>query len=600
MHRHLVHYHIRWLGKFNRWKEKHLSDRNFIIALSIVVGFLSGLAAVLLKNMIFYFSEFVINLHDADSENYLYLFLPLAGVTLSYLFIRYVAKDNVSHGVSRVLYAFSRAKGRIKRSRMYSSIVACTVTIGFGGSVGPEAPVVLTGAAIGSNVGRTFNLGFRQLVLLIACGSAGAIAGIFSAPLAGLVFALEVLMIDLTATSITPLIVASATAATITYVVSGGDAQFAIDHSQAFAYDRIPYVILLGVCCGFVSLYFTRMIYFLEGVFKKLKRPIGKFLLGSLILSITIFFLPPLYGEGYDSILKLLNGQAEAVTDGSLFYAWKDNFGVLALFLTLIVLFKVFATAATNGGGGVGGTFAPSLYVGCIFGFLFAFVLNHFNPFAITLSTTNFALMGMAGVMSGVMHAPLMALFLTAELTGSYDLFLPLMITSAVAFWTIRLFESHSIYTLRLAQKGELITHHKDKAVLTLLKIDSVIENDFLPVRPEMTLGDMVKVISASHRNIFPVLDKDGILLGIVLLDDIRNIMFRTELSERFTVSTFMTVPPGKIEIGMPMEKVMKIFDETNAWNLPVVDEQGKYVGFVSKSKIFNSYRRVLVHFSQD
>ena len=295
-----------------------------------------------------------------------------------------------------------------------------------------------------------------------------------------------------------------------------------------------------------------------------------------------------------------MSGQAEAVTDGSFFYAWKDNFGALALFLALIVLFKVFATAATNGGGGVGGTFAPSLYVGCIFGFLFAFTINHFNPFSTTLSTTNFALMGMAGVMSGVMHAPLMALFLTAELTGSYDLFLPLMITSAVAFWTIRMFESHSIYTMRLAQKGELITHHKDKAVLTLLKIDSVIETDFLPVQPEMTLGDMVKVISNSHRNIFPVLDKEGVLLGIVLLDDIRNIMFRTELYNRFKVSTFMTIPPAKIEIGTPMEKVMKTFDETNAWNLPVVDEQGKYIGFVSKSKIFNSYRRVLVHYSQD
>lgn len=582
------------------WREKHIKEKDFVLILSFFIGLFGAIAALILKEAIHLIQNLLTDHFSIDGANYLYLLYPIIGIGLSWLYVRYVVKDDISHGVTRVLYAISQRKSRLKPHNMYSSVVASSITIGFGGSVGAEAPIVYTGAAIGSNLGKLFRLDPRTLMLLVGCGAAAGIAGIFKAPFAGLLFTIEVLMIDLTATSITPLIVASATAATITYVVSGGDAQFAIDHSQAFAYDRIPYVILLGVCCGFVSLYFTRMIYFLEGVFKKLKRPIGKFLLGSLILSITIFFLPPLYGEGYDSILKLLNGQAEAVTDGSLFYAWKDNFGVLALFLTLIVLFKVFATAATNGGGGVGGTFAPSLYVGCIFGFLFAFVLNHFNPFAITLSTTNFALMGMAGVMSGVMHAPLMALFLTAELTGSYDLFLPLMITSAVAFWTIRLFESHSIYTLRLAQKGELITHHKDKAVLTLLKIDSVIENDFLPVRPEMTLGDMVKVISASHRNIFPVLDKEGILLGIVLLDDIRNIMFRTELYERFKVSTFMTVPPGKIEIGMPMEKVMKIFDETNAWNLPVVDEQGKYVGFVSKSKIFNSYRRVLVHFSQD
>ena len=582
------------------WREKHIKEKDFILILRFFIGLLGAVAALMLKEAIHLIQKILTNHFSIDGANYLYLLYPIIGIGLSWLYVHYIVKDDISHGVTRVLYAISQRKSRLKPHNMYSSVVASSITIGFGGSVGAEAPIVYTGAAIGSNLGKLFRLDPRTLMLLVGCGAAAGIAGIFKAPFAGLLFTIEVLMIDLTATSIMPLIVASATAATVTYIVSGGDAQFAIDHTEAFSYNRLPYVFLLGICCGFVSLYFTRMIYFLEGIFKKMKKPIWKFLLGSIILSTTIFVFPPLYGEGYDSIIKLLGGHADTITDESFFYAWKDNFGVLALFLALIVLFKVFATAATNGGGGVGGTFAPSLYVGCIFGFLFAFLVNHFNPFAISLSTTNFALMGMAGVMSGVMHAPLMALFLTAELTGSYDLFLPLMITSAVAFWTIRMFESHSIYTLRLAQKGELITHHKDKAVLTLLKIDSVIETDFLPVQPEMTLGDMVKVISKSHRNIFPVLDQNGIMLGIVLLDDIRNIMFRTELYDRFKVRTFMTIPPGKIEIGMPMEQVMKIFDETNAWNLPVVDEQGKYIGFVSKSKIFNSYRRVLVHFSQD
>ncbi|MCD8288036.1 MAG: chloride channel protein [Porphyromonadaceae bacterium] len=582
------------------WREKHIKEKNFVIMLSFLIGVLGALAALILKGAIYLIQKLLTDHFSIESANYLYLIYPIIGIGLSWIYVHYIVKDDISHGVTRVLYAISQRKSRLKPHNMYSSIISSSITIGFGGSVGAEAPIVYTGAAIGSNLGKLFRLDQRVLMLLVGCGAAAGIAGIFKAPFAGLLFTIEVLMIDLTATSIMPLIVASATAATITYIISGQGAQFAIDHTQIFSFNRLPYVLILGILCGFVSYYFTHMTYFLEGIFNKLKKPIWKFLLGAVVLSAIIFVLPPLYGEGYDFIQKLLNGQIDTITNESLFFAWKDNFAILTIFLALIILLKVFATAMTTGGGGVGGTFAPSLYVGCVFGFLFAFTVNHFHLFATPLSTTNFALMGMAGVMSGVMHAPLMAFFLTAELTGSYDLFLPLMITSAVAFWTIRLFDTHNLYTLRLAQRGELITHHKDKAVLTLLKVDSVIETDFLPVHPDMTLGDMVKVISQSHRNSFPVLDQNGILLGIVLLDDIRNIMFRTELYERFKVSTFMIIPPGKIEINMPMEQVMKIFDETNAWNLPVVDSEGKYLGFVSKSKIFNSYRRVLVHFSQD
>lgn len=590
-----------WLLKILVWREKHIKEKNFILILSFIIGVLGASAAFILKEAIHIIQLLLTDHFSNEKANYMYLLYPVIGLLLSSLYVRFVVKDNISHGVTRVLYAISQHKSRLKKHNMYSSVIASSITIGFGGSVGAEAPIVYTGAAIGSNLGRVCRLDPRTLMLMVGCGAAAGIAGIFKAPFAGLLFTIEVLMLDFTAATIMPLIVSSATAATITYLLSDGKALFAGIPILPFTFDQLGYVLALGVFCGFVSLYFTRMIYFLERQFKRLRKPIWRFIAGSAILSTTIFFLPPLYGEGYDSITVLLQGDARAITEGSFFYAWKESFTVLAVYLALIVLLKVFATAATNGGGGVGGTFAPSLYVGCMAGFLFAFVANRFDIFSDTLlSTTNFALMGMAGVMAGVMHAPLMALFLTAELTGGYSLFLPLMITSAVAFWTIRIFESHSIYTMRLAKNGELITHHKDKAVLTLLKIDSVIETDFLAVKPEMTLGDMVKVIAKSHRNIFPVVDEENKMLGIVLLDDIRNIMFRPALYERFKVQTFMTIPPAKIVINTPMEQVMKIFDETNAWNLPVVDENGEYIGFVSKSKIFNSYRRVLVHYSQD
>ncbi|MCP9611021.1 chloride channel protein [Coprobacter tertius] len=588
-----------WFLKILIWREKNIKEKNFILILSFLVGMFAAFAALILKYLIHFIQNLLTEHFTIDGANYLYLVYPIIGILLSGMYVRYVVKDDISHGVTRILYAISQRKSRLKPHNMYTSVVASSITIGFGGSVGAEAPVVYTGAAIGSNIGRLFRLDQRVLMLMVGCGAAAGIAGIFKAPIAGLLFTLEVLMIDLTTTSVMPLLISSTTAAVVTYIFMGPTAQFSFVQTEPFIAERIPYVILLGIFCGFISLYFTRIINWLEDIFRKLSKPWLKFGFGAVILSLTIFLLPPLYGEGYDSIIKLLGGNVQSITDGSIFYPLKDNFWILFLNLGLIVLLKVFATAATNGGGGVGGTFAPSLYLGCMSGFLFAFTLNHFG-YSIPLSEKNFALMGMAGVMSGVMHAPLMGIFLTAELTGGFSLFLPLMITSTVAFGTIKIFEPYSIYTMRLAKKGELLTHHKDKAVLTLLKMDSVIEKDFLSVRPDMNLGDMVKIISNAHRNIFPVIDSNNILLGIVLLDDIRNIMFRPELYNRFYVRRFMVSPPAKIVVGMPMEKVMKIFDDTNAWNLPVVEEDGKYVGFVSKSKIFNSYRRVLVHFSQD
>ena len=588
------------LQRFILWREQNVKEKRFVLVLSFLVGVFTAFAALLLKLLIHWIQGLLTDNFSSTGANYLYLVYPVAGIFLTGLFVRYVVKDDISHGVTKILYAISQRKSRIKRHNTWSSIIASSITIGCGGSVGAEAPIVLTGSAIGSNLGMMFKMENRTLMLLVGCGAAGAVAGIFKAPIAGLVFTLEVLMIDLTMSSLLPLLISSVTAATLSYVLTGQEAMFQFHMDQPFELGRIPYVILLGVFCGLVSLYFTRAMNWLEGIFGRLATPLKKLALGGVLLSVLIFLFPPLYGEGYDTIELLLNGTSNAewdtVMNNSLFYGHSS---LLGLYLMLIILFKVFASSATNGGGGCGGIFAPSLYLGCIAGFVFSHFSNEFDvtPF---LPEKNFALMGMAGVMSGVMHAPLTGVFLIAELTGGYDLFLPLMIVSVSAYLTIIVFEPHSIYSMRLAKKGELLTHHKDKAVLTLMKMENVVETDFSVVHPEMDLGELVKEISTSRRNIFPVTDKDGVLIGVVLLDDIRNIMFRHELYHRFTVDKLMTSAPARLHHEDSMEQVMHTFDETGAWNLPVVDADGKYLGFVSKSKIFNAYRHVLVTFSEE
>lgn len=583
-----------------QWREDHVSERTFLLFLAFVTGILSGFAALLLKYLIASISSILTHHLNVTGANYLYLIYPVAGILIVGLYVRFVVKDNISHGVTRVLYAISQNKSRLKLHNTYTSVVASSITIGFGGSVGAEGPIVNTGAAIGSNIGSLFRLSPQILMMLVGSGAAAGVAGIFKAPIAGMLFAIEVLMIDLTTLSVMPLLVSSITAATVSYIFTGYSPEFSFDPSNTFRMANIPFAIILGILCGFTSLYFTKVIGWLENVFSRLKSPWSRFALGSVILSGLIFCFPPLYGEGYDAITELLKGDPTTLLDGSVFYNYRNNVWFVLLFLLMIILTKVFATSATNDGGGVGGTFAPSLYVGCMTGFFFSYLVNTLGlTTGADLPCQNYALMGMAGVMSGVMHAPLMGIFLTAEMTGGYQLFLPLLMVSTISYCTIRIFRSYSIYTMRLAKRGELLTHHKDKAVLTLLKMDSVIEKDFLQVHPDMSLREMVQVISKSDRNLFPVTDDKGTLLGIVLLNDIRNIMFRPELYNRMYVRKFMCMPPAKIEVGESMENVMKVFDRTNAWNLPVV-ENGKYVGFVSKSKIFNSYRRVLRHYSDD
>lgn len=590
----LEEYFIRFL----RWKDKNVKERQFILLLSFLVGIACAIAAHILKFLIETLHHFV-NSHFAEGDlNYLYLATPIIGVFLAYSYVKYFVKDDISHGVTKIMFAISQKKARIKKHNMWSSIIASSLTIGFGGSVGAEAPIVLTGSAIGSNLGQLFRLEQKNLMLLVGCGAAGAIAGIFKAPITGVIFTLEVLMLDLTMASIVPLLISAATASVFTNFFSGSELMFSFNMTEPLLMERMPYYILLGILCGFVSLYFTRSMTKLEAFFGSIKSPLIKLFIGGILLSVLIFFIPPLYGEGYDTITLLINGEVQAVTQNSVFYKFRENFGLITLFLFLIIFFKTFASAATNGSGGTGGIFAPSLFMGCITGYLMAYVVNYFQVG--TVSEKNFALAGMSGVMAGVMHAPLTGTFLIAELTGGYGMFLGLMVTATIAYITILAFEPHSLYATRLAIKGELLTHNKDKSILTLLKTENVIETDLQTLHPNMYLGDVIKLVAQSKRNIFPVLDAKERMVGLISLDEIRNIMFRPELYKRFKVSSLMVSPPDYVSINESMESVMHRFEKTKAWNLPVIDENEKYVGYVSKSKIFNAYRDLLVHLSDE
>ena len=600
----------RWYDKMIEWRERHVSEKHLVLLLSFFVGAFSALAAALLKTFIHFIQQQVEGHLIADERTWWYLITPVIGITLAALFVKYIVRDDISHGITKILYAISQRKSIIKAHNMWSSIVGSGLTIGFGGSVGAEAPIVLTGAAIGSNLAKAFRLDQKTMMLMIGCGAAGAIGGIFKAPIAGLVFTLEVLMMDLTMTSVAPLLISSVTATAISYILTGVEPMFPLDVTEPFLVQRIPWYLILGIICGLVSLYFTRGMNGLERWMKTHIRSIGaKIIAGGLTLSILIFLFPPLYGEGYETIRQLINGDSlSALLNSPLekyiiptqFYAGLSTLNtqlIILVYFIAIIFLKIVASVATNGGGGVGGIFAPSLFMGAIVGFATARVMNMSG---LGVPETSFALVGMAGLMSGVMHAPLTGIFLIAELTGGYHLFMPLMIVSVISYVTIMFFEPHSLSAMRLAQKGELLTHNKDRNVLTLLKMDSVLETDFVTIMPQMTLGELVKVISESRRNIFPVIDKNGRLRGILLLDEVRNIMFQPRLYKRFTVEQLMTSPAAILRFDLPMDKVMEIFEDTGAWNLPVVDAERRYLGFVSKSKIFNSYRNVLVHFSEE
>ncbi len=586
------------------WREQHLTEQQFVLFLAFLTGLAGAAAALILKWLIHSFQHLLTLYFEVDGVNWLYLLYPVLGILIAGCYVRYIVRDDIGHGVTKILYAISQRKSIIKVHNMYTSVLASSVTIGFGGSVGAEAPIVLTGSAIGSNLGRLFRMDQHTLMILLGCGATAGIAGIFKAPIAGLLFTVEVLMLDLTAFSIMPLLISAVTAASVAYVIDGSKALFYFTETMDFSIERVPYVILLGIFCGFASLYFTRTTFWAEDQFKRVHNPWTKWILGGIFLSVAIFMLPPLYGEGYESIQHIYNGQYHEILGNSVFYGLSDilphgKFWILCFFIMMVMLTKSFATAATNGGGGCGGTFAPSLFLGNFAGFLFAYMINESGLFAF-LPEQNFAVMGMAAVMSGVMHAPLMGVFLSAELTGRFDLFLPLMIAACLSYGTIRIFEPYSIYTRRLAQKGELITHHKDKAVLTLLSLQDLIMTDYAVVYPAMKLGELVKTISTQTHNHYPVCDADGTFVGVITLNEIRNIMFQPRLYERMTVEDIMIGPKGKVLPGMNMAEVMNLFDTTDAWTLPVIDQQGKYLGMLSRQHIYATYRQLLLKFSED
>ncbi len=583
--------------KLRQYAGRVPEDR-LLLLLAIVVGLGCGLAAVLLKQLIHLFQWIMTGWFKTPSDSFLYFVYPGVGMLLAMLFVRYVVRDNIGHGVTRVLLAVSKNESKIRSHNMWSSLVASSATIGFGGSVGAEAPIVYTGAAIGSNVARVLGLSYKNMTILLGCGAAGAVAGIFKAPLAGVLFTLEILLFNLSMSSLLPFVVSSITATTVSYLFLGKMVQFE-NTISAFAMSNIPYYIVFGVICGFASLYFTRTTLSLEGWIKKIDNPYKRWLVSALSLGFLIFVFPPLYGEGYDVISALLNNNPENAVDTSFFQSYlTEKPWIMPLFFFLVFVFKVFSMSFTNAGGGVGGTFGPTLFVGGILGFVVARSVN-LSGFTV-LPEDNFVLVGMAGLMAGVMQAPLTAIFLIAEITGGYVLLMPLIITSAASFATIRIFEPYSIYTKRIAKQGALLTHDSDHAVLTLLKTENLIERNFSKVLINQSLGEITEIISHSKRNIFPVVDSRNILQGIIYLDDLREVMFDRALYEKRNAYSFMKASPEYVTADESMDSVMKKFEYTGAWNLPVVDENRAYIGFVSKSKIFSAYREQLRQVSHD
>lgn len=590
-----------FLSRFEVWRQKHVSDRELVLVLAFAIGFLASLAAYILHIIIGQIEELVTSGFHVMTINWLYLLYPVIGIWLTSLFVKYIVRDNISHGITRVLYAISTKQSRLKAHNTWSSIVASAITIGFGGSVGAEAPIVLTGSAIGSNLGRIFHLDNRTLMLLVGCGATAAVSGIFKAPIAGLVFTLEVLMVDLTMASLLPILISSVTATCFSYFFTGGSPMYHFQMDYLWSLERVPPTILLGIACGFISLYFMRLMSWCENGYGKLsKYPYLKLLVGGLVLSSLIFLFPSLYGEGYNSLRLFIEGKTEAdwmqVMSGSMF-AGQTN--LLVLYVGFVMLTKVFATSATNGAGGCGGTFAPALFIGGFGGFFFARLWN-IQQLGVYVPEKNFTLYGMAAVMAAVMHAPLTGIFLIAELTGGYQLFIPLIIVTICSYLTINIFEHHSIYAVRLAKQGKLLTHHTDKSILTLMTMDKIIDRDFTSVAPDMEMGQLVHALSSSRNDYIPVLNESGCLMGEIDITKLRHIIFRTELYHRFHVSQLMTAPAATLGVNDPMEDVMKTFDSTGAQYLPVVGLDGHLVGYISRIRLYSMYRQFVADFSAE
>lgn len=585
------------------WLTHRLTDRQLMMVLAAVVGLAAGLGTYIFEILLHFIRAGLVNWFPVERAQFLYLIYPVVGIILATLFVKYVVKDNISEGVTRVLYAMSRSNSRIRGHNCWTSIVGGATTIGFGGSVGPEAPIVLTGAAIGSNIGKLARLNYKNVTLLLCCGAGAALAAIFKAPITGVVFVLEILMLDITIGSVTPLLIASLSATTLALMLRGFDPilPVTLSVSDKFELAQIPMFIILGVLCGLMSYYFTSVNTAVGRFFRRFDSQYKKWAVGGVLIGVLIFIFPPLYGEGYEAMTALMRGETHSLFDNSLFFRFSSIEWVVILFVVATMLFKVVAMAATNSAGGVGGTFAPSLFVGSFIGALTALVFNmifRWVGFDMQLSIVSFTLVGMAGVMAGVMNAPLTSIFLIAELSNGYELFIPLMITASISFALDYYLNPDSIYTKQLRERGELLTHNKDQSVLVFLHIDRLMETDFLRIDESFTLGDIVKIISKAHRNIFPVVDDDDDLLGVVQLDDLRADMFdRSKYSTPIT--HYMIQPPDKILPHEQMQSVLEKFEDNKTWMLPVVDKQNHYLGFISKSRILAAYREQLVEISQ-
>ena len=579
------------LTTFLIWRIRHISTRNFLMILSGLVGLIGGIAAVTLKSTVHYIQHALSTFRD-DFANYLFLIYPLIGIVITSLVADKVLKEKLGHGITSILYTISKKSSIITRLKTYSSMITSAITVGFGGSVGLEAPIVVTGSAIGSNIGQLMHLSYKQRTLMIGCGAAAAISGIFNSPVAGVIFSIEVILTDVTIAAFIPLLIASVIGSLVSMLTLGSDVLFSFDLTDPFMASDFPYFLVLGALCGLVSVYFTRLTQFTESFAVRIKNKTGRAIFGGLALGIIIFVFHPIYGEGYDSITTILNGNPEALLSESFFLKDEDSKLYLIIFAIGILLIKPIATGLTLGAGGNGGIFAPSLFIGAITGYVFSQTMNVLG-IGKELSISNFTLVGMCGVMSGVLHAPLTAIFLIAEITSGYTLFLPLMLVSAIGLSTSRYFEQYSFYTGRLIKAGDLIPHDKDRQVLSLIKIEKLIENDLLTIHPEKTLGDLVALVRKSKRNIFPVVNDLGELQGIITLDDIREIMFDPASQKSVIVAAIMHKPPATVSTTDKMEEVMSKFEKTGAWNLPVI-EDNRYLGILSKSRIFNAYRTKL------
>ena len=575
-----------------------LPEKNVMMILSLVVGIACGLAAVLLKLSIHFIHDHLISLSDRGAYNILTLIYPGVGMLLAMLFVKYIVKDNIGHGVTKVLQAVSKNESKIKPHNMWTSMLASSVTIGFGGSVGAEAPIVYTGAAIGSNVARYMGLSYKNMTILLGCGAAGAVAGIFNAPLAGVLFTLEILLFNISMTSILPLLLSTISATVVSYIFLGMEPPFGCTLSP-FSMGNIPFYILLGLFCAAFSVYFTRMTLWLEDKIKSIKRPFVRWGISATCLGLLIFLFPPLFGEGYGHLRELLNGEMINLEGQTVLAFFMRSAWTVPVFFLMVLLLKVFSMSLTNAGGGVGGTFGPTLFIGAIAGFVVSRTINLISGVGL-VPEQNFVLVGMAGLMAGVMQAPMTAIFLIADMTGGYELLIPLIITSTISYAATRAVEPYSIYTKRIAKAGELLTHDSDQAVLTLLKTNELIETDFMPIRIDSTMRELVAVVSQSKRNIFPVVDSKNHFQGYVSLEDIRSVMFKYESYDSLHVYNFMKSAPAYVYVNEKMDRVMVKFEQTDAWNLPVVTEDRTYVGFVSKSKIFSSYREQLKQVSHD